>query len=364
MSNKKKIVAAVAAAIAVFVPLAVTPASAHVSVYVAGSSGLAVNTDAANATYVVSFAPGHGCSGPRTAANPDGAYDTTSVEVFLPRTDTGKFILPEVRAVNKGEYRATMKTVVDPTDATKKRVNSIVFDNFVLPAVNGYAARDTIMLDIAVKLPTFAALKAAGYTVAAGTTSTALGAKIYFPTMQYCDVTGQGVGKLAATSTPAAATATVDPACNANDVVQTTLYDDWQTDGNTPSLTIGTALGTTAVPSLEFTGNKPTKAAETAAAYCSVAGGVNTRGLALQGNFAARIVKNKGIRVVVDAPVTSRNSAITISTADGLVVGKGKLDERGDFIGTLTKTSAKKVVAGNSLRLYEGTTLVAAAIVS
>lgn len=364
MSNKKKIFAAVAAAIAVFVPLAVTPASAHVSVYVAGSSGLAVNTDAANATYVVSLAPGHGCSGPRTAANPDGAYDTTSVEVFLPRTDTGKFILPEVRAVNKGEYRATMKTVADPTDATKKRVNSIVFDNFVLPAVNGYAARDTIMLDITVKLPTLAALKAAGYTVAAGTTSTALGAKIYFPTMQYCDVTGQGVGKQAATSTPASATSTVDPECNANDAVQTTLFDNWQTDGNTPNLTIGTALGTTAVPSLEFTGNKPTAAAAAASTYCSVAGGVNVRGLALQGYFTARALKGGGIRVVVDASPANYGKVYTITTAAGAALGKGKLDELGNFVTMLNKRSAKSVKSGDSLRLYDATTLLAAATVS
>ena len=357
----KKLIAALGAVCALGAFAAVSPASAHVSVYVAGSSGLAVNTDAANATYVVSFAPGHGCTGPRTAANPDGAYDTTSVEVFLPRTATGTFILPEVRVVNKGEYKATMKTVADPTDATKKRVSSIVFDNFVLPAVNGYAARDTIMLDIAVKLPTFAALKAAGYAVAAGSTSTAVGAKIYFPTMQYCDVTGQGVGKQAATSTPASVTDTVDPACNTNDAIQTTLFDDWQTDGNTPSLTIGTAVGTTAVPSLEFTGNKPTAKAATAATYCSVVTGVNVRGLALQGNFTARVAKKAGVRIVVDASPTLAGKSYSVTTASGTVLGKVKLDERGDAAVTLTKKAVKAVKSGDSLRLYDGTTLLAAA---
>lgn len=339
------------------------PASAHVGVYVAGSSGLAINTDAANATYVVSFAPGHGCSGPRTTANPDGVYDTTSVEVFLPRTDTGAFIFPEVRAVDKGGYRATIKTVADPTDATKKRANSIVFDQFVLPAINGYPARDTIMLDIAVKLPTFAALKAAGYSIAAGSPSTAVGAKIYFPTMQYCDVAGQGVGKQAATSTPAAVTDTTDPICNANDAVQTTLYDNWQTDGNTPNLTIGTALGTASTASLEFTGNKPTAKAESAATYCSFAGGVNTRGLSLQGYFTARATK-KGLRVIVDASPSLAGKMYSVATATGAVIGKGVLDERGDLAVTLTKKAAKKVKVGTSLRLLDGTTLLAAATVA
>lgn len=339
------------------------PTSAHVSVYVAGSSGIAINTDAANATYVVSFAPGHGCSGPRTTANPDGVYDTTSVEVFLPRTDTGGFIFPEVRVVNQGEYRATIKTVADPTNATKKRASSIVFDEFVLPAVNGYPARDTIMLDIAVKLPTFAALKAAGYSIAAGSPSTAVGAKIYFPTMQYCDVSGQGVGKQAATSTPAAVTDTTDPICNENDAVQTTLYDNWQTDGNTPNLTIGIALGTASVPSLEFTGNKPTAKAESAAKYCSFADGVNTRGLTLQGSFTARATK-KGLRVIVDASPALVGRVYSVATAAGVVIGKGTLDERGDLAVTLTKKVAKKVKAGTSLRLFDGTTLLAAATVA
>ena len=356
-----KFIAALTATCAVGTIAGVAPANAHVSVYVAGSSGLAVNTDAANGTYIVSFAPGHGCSGPRTASNPDGAYDTTSVEVFLPRTATGAFIFPEVRVVNKGEYRATMKTVADPSAPTKKRVSSIVFDDFVLPAVNGYAARDTIMLDIAVKLPTFTALKAAGHAVAAGNTSTALGAKIYFPTMQYCDVTGQGVGKQAATSTPAAVTDSVDPVCNANDAIQTALFDDWQTDGNTPSLTIGTAVGTTALPSLEFTGNKPTAIAAADATYCSVGAGVNVRGLALQSNFTSRVAKKAGVRIVVDASPNLAGKLYRVTTASGTVLGRVKLDERGDVAVTLTRKAAKAVKSGDSLRLYDGTTLVAAA---
>ncbi|MEY4633527.1 MAG: hypothetical protein RLZ18_899, partial [Actinomycetota bacterium] len=38
-------------------------AQAHVGVYVAGMSGVAIDTTAVNATYTVAFAPGHGCSG-------------------------------------------------------------------------------------------------------------------------------------------------------------------------------------------------------------------------------------------------------------------------------------------------------------
>ena len=76
------------AAVVMVAGLAVSGTShAHVSVYVAGQSGLPVN--AAGATYAVSMSPGHGCTGPRTKANPDGAYDTTSAEVFMPRTSTG-----------------------------------------------------------------------------------------------------------------------------------------------------------------------------------------------------------------------------------------------------------------------------------
>ena len=93
------------------VSVVANPSHAHVSVYVAGQSGVAVNT--AGATYAVSLAPGHGCSGPRTKANPSGAYDTTSVEVFMPRTSTGTFIFPEVRIVNSSQYRATLKELAE-----------------------------------------------------------------------------------------------------------------------------------------------------------------------------------------------------------------------------------------------------------
>ena len=59
-------------------------ASAHVSVYVAGMTGIAINADGAT-TYEVAFAPGHGCAGPRTTENPSGAYTTTRLVVNMPR---------------------------------------------------------------------------------------------------------------------------------------------------------------------------------------------------------------------------------------------------------------------------------------
>ena len=48
----------------------------------------------------------------------------------------------------------------------------------------------------------------------------------------------------------------------------------------------------------------------------------------------------------------------------GAVIGKGVLDERGDLAVTLTKKTAKNVKAGTSLRLLDGTTLLAAATVA
>ena len=90
-------------------------ANAHVAVYVAGMSGAGVDTTAdGNPTYIVSFAPGHGCSGPKTAANPDGAYPTTSLEVFMPKDSAGQYILPEVRAVDGVGYTTELKTEANP----------------------------------------------------------------------------------------------------------------------------------------------------------------------------------------------------------------------------------------------------------
>jgi hypothetical protein len=327
-------------------------ASAHVSTYVAGMSGVAINTDSVNATYVVSFAPGHGCSGPRTAANPTGDYDTTSMEVFMPRAASGAFIFPEIRVVNSADYRATVKTVADPSDATKKRVNSVVFDNFVLPAVNnGYASRDTIMLSIAVKLPTFAAIKAAGYTFSAGDAAAAKGAKIYFPSVQYCDVTGMGVGIQAATSTPATVTDTVDPACVAADQIQTTLFDDWRTVGNTPSVTIGTALGTTALPALEIAGNVPTVVAAAAPTFCSDPTGYSDRGLALAGRFSAARDAS-ALSIVVDGAMEHAGAQVRVKNAKGQVVAKAKFNRFGDLDLSLTTKNALKVKKGDVLSLY------------
>lgn len=324
-----------------------SPSQAHISVYVAGQSGVAVN--AAGATYAVSLAPGHGCTGPRTKANPSGAYDTTSAEVFMPRTSTGAFIFPEVRIVNSPQYRATLKWVVDPTNAAAKRVSSIVFDRFVLPAVNnGYAARDTMFLSFTVKLPTLSALSSAGYTLASGATSGATGATVYLPTKQYCDVTGLGVGVQASTSTHAALTDTIDPDCVAADTIETELVDDWTTVGNTPSLTIGTATTTV----FTIAGNAPTAAAAATEYFCKKANFDVSPDRDWAGSFAAKVTgsgKSARLTVDIDDKSTMRGHTFTVRDAQGTIVAKGRANTSGDARITVKGT---KVTSGQVLALY------------
>ena len=339
---------ATVAAVVMVAGLAVSGTShAHVSVYVAGQSGLPVN--AAGATYAVSMAPGHGCTGPRTKANPDGAYDTTSAEVFMPRTSTGAFIFPEVRIVNSPQYRATLKWVADPTNAAAKRVSSIVFDKFVLPAVNnGYAARDTLFLTFTVKLPTLSAISAAGYTLASGATSGATGATVYLPTKQYCDVTGLGVGVQAATSTHAALTDTIDPDCVSADTIETELVDDWTTVGNTPSITIGTA--TTSV--FTITGNAPTASAAATEYFCKKASFDVSPDRTWTGDFAAKLSgAGTAARVILDIDDKSsmRGHTFTVRDAQGTIVAKGRANSSGDARITV---KAGTVTKGQVLALY------------
>lgn len=333
-------------------------AQAHVGVYVAGMSGVAVDTTTTNATYLVGFAPGHGCSGPRTAANPEGVYETTSLEVFMPRAEGGAFIFPEVRVIHGLGYDATIKTVADPANALLKRVNSIVFDNFRLQAINGgYTARDAQLFTIAVKLPTIAAVKAANYGYASGS-SASLGAKVYFPTMQYCDVTDQGVGVLASTSTPAAIGATVDPVCTANDKIEDTLFDDWTTVGNTPSLVIGTSTSNI----FEITGNKPTVAAATADTFCTKPGGFNPRDLPLAGKFSAKLSGKKGAKVLtLRATDAALNAGRTykILTPKGTVLGSAKVKSNGTISVTIKGGVANRLSAGTNVRLVWGKKVLA-----
>lgn len=320
---------------------------AHVSVYVAGQSGVAVS--AAGATYAVSMAPGHGCTGPRTKANPDGAYDTTSMEVFMPRTSTGAFIFPEVRIVDSPQYRATLKWVVDPTNAAAKRVSSIVFDKFVLPAVNnGYAARDTLFMTFTVKLPTLSAISSAGYTLASGATAGATGATIYLPSKQYCDVTGLGVGVQAATSTHAALTDTIDPDCVSADTIETQLVDDWTTVGNTPSLTIGTATTTV----FTIAGNAPTAAAPATEYFCKKANFDVSPDRTWTGEFAAKVTgsgKSARLTIDIDDKSTMRGHTFTVRDAEGTLVAKGRANAIGDARITVKSTSVTK---GQVLALY------------
>ena len=112
-------------------------ASAHMGIYVNGIKGDPIAASG-NGTYALAFSIGHGCAGPRTVANPDGNYDSTSLEIFMPRNTDGSFLLDgsaaaEPQIINSASYRATAKYVVV---AGVSRVSSVVFDKFVLPASN------------------------------------------------------------------------------------------------------------------------------------------------------------------------------------------------------------------------------------
>jgi hypothetical protein len=341
---------------------ATSTANAHVSIYVAGMSGAAVDTTAAgNPTYIVSFAPGHGCSGPKTALNPEGVYDTTSLEVFMPKDSTGKYILPEVRAVNNGSYTAEVKTEANPdptgTIKTALRVKSVVFSGFSLKAKNGgMTARDTQLFSIQVKLPTLAAMQALSTHVYTGATAST-GVELYFPQVQYCDVTGMGVGT---TTTAASATATVSPQCAATDTPTALLFDDWTTTGNTPKVVIGTKVASATNGYID--GNKTTKAVAPELNFCQGTPTVNAATLPLRGNFTANLTgtgAKKRAVLRVDASSVSAGSKFSVVDAAGKVVASGKLDKVGDAVVFLTGSKAKGFTKSALLSLYIGKTLSA-----
>jgi len=333
-------------------------ASAHVSVYVAGMTGIAINADGAT-TYEVAFAPGHGCAGPRTTENPSGAYTTTRLVVNMPRNAAGQFILSDPKVLNGQGYTAKINRVVDPTNAAAYRVDSIEYSNFALPAVNnGWAAKDAQFFSILVKLPTLAAVKSAN-TASSGTSSTATGAKIYFPTMQYCDVAGQGVGVQAAGSVPAAATSATDAKCTANDQIEEVLFDDWTTKGNTPSLVIGTSNAAANV--IEILGNAPTVSAATAETYCSDPSGVNPASARLKGALTATLrPQAMKLDVVIDASPINAGAAFTVQNSSGKIIASGKLNASGEYGKSVTVNKAWKLHAGSQIRLYFGKNAVAA----
>ena len=331
-------------------------ASAHMGIYVNGINGDPIAASG-NGTYALAFAIGHGCAGPRTVANPDGNYDSTSLEVFMPRNTDGSFLLDgsaaaEPKIVNSASYRATAKYVVV---AGVSRVNSVVFDKFVLPASNnGVKNKDTNFLTIGVKLPSLATLKAKTYPIAAGgVAASATAAKIYFPSMQYCDVTSQGVGIQAATSTPAAITDTKDPACTSVDAIQTTLIDEWQTKTRTPSVTI-IASGTAAVAAstLEYTGNSPSLAPATKSKYCSDPTGYNPRTLTMADKFSASYsAKTKTLTVRVAGSALHSGRKYAVKTSTGTILGTATLNVNGNASVKLKGTAVSALKVGDSIRL-------------
>ena len=331
-------------------------ASAHMGIYVNGIKGDPIAASG-NGTYALAFSIGHGCAGPRTVANPDGNYDSTSLELFMPRNTDGSFLLDgsaaaEPQIVNSASYRATAKYVVV---AGVSRVSSVVFDKFVLPASNnGVKNKDTNFLTIGVKLPSLATLKAKTYPIATGgVAASATAAKIYFPSMQYCDVTSQGVGIQAATSTPAAITDTKDPACTSVDAIQTTLIDEWQTKTRTPSVTI-IASGTAAVAAstLEYTGNMPSLAPATASKYCSDPTGYNPRTLTMADKFSASYsAKTKTLTVRVAGSALHSGRKYAVKTATGTILGTATLNVNGNASVKLKGTAVSALKVGDSIRL-------------
>jgi hypothetical protein len=331
-------------------------ASAHMGIYVNGIKGDPIAASG-NGTYALAFSIGHGCAGPRTVANPDGNYDSTSLEIFMPRNTDGSFLLDgsaaaEPQIVNSASYRATAKYVVV---VGVSRVSSVVFDKFVLPASNnGVKNKDTNFLTIGVKLPSLATLKAKTYPIAAGgEAASATAAKIYFPSMQYCDVTSQGVGIQAATSTPAAITDTKDPACTSVDAIQTTLIDEWQTKTRTPSVTI-IASGTAAVAAstLEYTGNMPSLAPATASKYCSDPTGYNPRTLTMADKFSASYsAKTKTLTVRVAGSALHSGRKYAVKTSTGTILGTATLNVNGNASVKLKGTAVSSLKVGDSIRL-------------
>jgi len=331
-------------------------ASAHMGIYVAGIKGDSVSATGTG-TYTLAFSIGHGCAGPRTTANPLGTYDSTSLEVFIPRNAAGDFLLDgatavEPQIVDSPAYRATAKFT---TVGTAVRMTSVVFDQFVLPASNnGVNSKDTNFLTIGVKLPSLTTLKAKTYAIAAGgTAAAATAAKLYFPSMQYCDVTNQGVGIQAATSTRAALTDTKEPACTSADAIQTTLVDEWQTKTRTPAITIITA-GTTAVAAstLEYTGNAPTIDPAATNYFCSDATGYNPRTLELANKFsAAYSVNTKTLVVKVAGSALHSGRKYAVKTASGTLLGTVTLNVNGNASVKLKGTAVGALKAGDSIRL-------------
>ena len=333
-------------------------ASAHVSVYVAGMSGIAINADGAT-TYEVAFAPGHGCAGPRTQENPNGSYTTTRLVVTMPRNAAGQFILSDPKILNAQGYTAKINRIVDPADAAKYRVESIEYSDFALPAViNGWAAKDAQFFSILVKLPTLTSVKSTN-TASLGTSSTASGAKIYFPTMQYCDVAGQGVGVQAGTSTPAATSSATDAVCTANDLIEDVLYDDWTTKGNTPSLVIGTSNAAANV--IEILGNAPTRSAATPGTFCFDPNGFNPATARLAGAITATLrPQAQKLELVVDASPLHAGDVFTVQNSNGKVIATGRLNSSGEFAKSVKVQKSWKVHEGSQIRLYLGKNAVAA----
>jgi hypothetical protein len=325
-------------------------------IYVAGIKGDSV-TATGTGTYTLAFSIGHGCAGPRTAANPLGTYDSTSLEVFIPRNTAGDFLLDgatavEPQIVNSPAYRATAKFT---TVGTAVRITSVVFDQFVLPAANnGVKSKDTNFLTIGVKLPSLTTLKAKTYEIAAGgTAAAATAAKIYFPSMQYCDVTNQGVGIQAATSTRAALTDTRDPACTSADAIQTTLIDEWQTKTRTPSVTLITA-GTAAVgaSTLEYTGNAPTIEPAAANYFCSDATGYNPRTLELANKFRATYsARTKTLTVKIAGSALHSGRKYAVKTSKGRILGTATLNVNGNASVKLKGKAVSALKVGDSIRL-------------
>jgi hypothetical protein len=171
-------------------------------------------------------------------------------------------------------------------------------------------------------------------------------------------VTDQGVGVLSSSSTPAAIDAKVDPVCNTNDSIQTTLFDDWRTVGNTPSLVIGTSTSNV----FEIEGNKPTVAAAAADAYCTKPGGFNPRDLPLAGKFFAKLSGKGGVKVLtLKATDTALNAGRTYKmvTPSGTVLAVAKVKPNGTISVRVRGGAVNRLAVGTNVRLQWGKKVLA-----
>jgi hypothetical protein len=137
-----------------------------------------------------------------------------------------------------------------------------------------------------------------------------------------------------------------------------TLYDNWTTVSNTPSLVIGTSTSSV----LEIAGNTPTKPAATDETFCSKPGGFNPRDLQLAGKFSASLSGVKGAKKLsfaATAPLLNAGRTFKVVTPKGTVLGAAKVGTDGTVRAVLTGAAVNRISSGLELRLVWGKKVLA-----